>query len=129
MDGRMTVCNMSIEAGARCGMIAPDEVTFEFLKGRKYTPENYEDSCAEWLSLSTDEGALFDKEINIDGKDIEPFVTWGTSPQDVSTVTGIVPDPEKEKNEDRKIPIKQMLRDEALKAFEIWDKKTDKIEY
>ena len=65
MDGRMTVCNMSIEAGARCGMIAPDEVTFEFLKGRKYTPQNYEDSCAEWLSLSTDEGALFDKEVNI----------------------------------------------------------------
>ena len=80
MDGRMTVCNMSIEAGARCGMIAPDEVTFEFLKGRKYTPENYEDSCAEWLSLSTDEGALFDKEINIKAEIIKPMVTYGTHP-------------------------------------------------
>ena len=80
MDGRMTVCNMSIEAGARCGMIAPDEVTFEFLKGRKYTPENYEDSCAEWLSLSTDEGALFDKEINIEAEIIKPMVTYGTHP-------------------------------------------------
>lgn len=80
MDGRMTVCNMSIEAGARCGMIAPDEVTFEFLKGRKYTPENYEDSCAEWLSLSTDGGALFDKEINIKAEIIKPMVTYGTHP-------------------------------------------------
>ena len=80
MDGRMTVCNMSIEAGARCGMIAPDEVTFEFLKGRKYTPENYVDSCAEWLSLSTDEGALFDKEINIKAEIIKPMVTYGTHP-------------------------------------------------
>lgn len=80
MDGRMTVCNMSIEAGARCGMIAPDEVTFEFLKGRKYTPENYADSCAEWLSLSTDEGALFDKEINIKAEIIKPMVTYGTHP-------------------------------------------------
>ena len=80
MEGRMTVCNMSIEAGARCGMIAPDEVTFEFLKGRKYTPENYEDSCAEWLSLSTDEGALFDKEINIKAEIIKPMVTYGTHP-------------------------------------------------
>jgi 3-isopropylmalate/(R)-2-methylmalate dehydratase large subunit len=80
MDGRMTVCNMSIEAGARCGMIAPDEVTFEFLKGRKYTPENYEDSCAEWLSLSTDEGALFDKEVNIKAEIIKPMVTYGTHP-------------------------------------------------
>jgi len=80
MDGRMTVCNMSIEAGARCGMIAPDEVTFEFLKGRKYTPENYVDSCAEWLSLSTDEGALFDKEINIEAEIIKPMVTYGTHP-------------------------------------------------
>ena len=80
MDGRMTVCNMSIEAGARCGMIAPDEVTFEFLKGRKYTPKNYEDSCAEWLSLSTDEGAVFDKEINIKAASIKPMVTYGTHP-------------------------------------------------
>ena len=80
MDGRKTVCNMSIEAGARCGMIAPDEVTFEFLKGRKYAPENYEDSFAEWLSLSTDEGALFDKEINIKAEIIKPMVTYGTHP-------------------------------------------------
>ena len=80
MDGRMTVCNMSIEAGARCGMIAPDAVTFEFLKNRKYTPPNYENACAEWLSLSTDEGALFDKEVNIEADMIKPMVTYGTHP-------------------------------------------------
>jgi len=91
MDGRMTVCNMSIEAGARCGMIAPDEVTFEFLKGRKYTPENYEDSCAEWLSLSTDEGALFDKEINIKAEIIKPMVTYGTHPGMGIPIDSIVP--------------------------------------
>ena len=91
MDGRMTVCNMSIEAGARCGMIAPDEVTFEFLKGRKYTPNNYEDSCAEWLSLSTDEGAVFDKEINIKAASIKPMVTYGTHPGMGIPIDSIVP--------------------------------------
>jgi 3-isopropylmalate/(R)-2-methylmalate dehydratase large subunit len=91
MDGRMTVCNMSIEAGARCGMIAPDEVTFEFLKGRKYTPKNYEDSCAEWLSLSTDEGAVFDKEVNIKAASIKPMVTYGTHPGMGIPIDSIVP--------------------------------------
>jgi 3-isopropylmalate/(R)-2-methylmalate dehydratase large subunit len=91
MDGRMTVCNMSIEAGARCGMIAPDEVTFEFLKGRKYTPKNFEDSCAEWLSLSTDEGAVFDKEVNIKAASIKPMVTYGTHPGMGIPIDSIVP--------------------------------------
>ena len=91
MDGRMTVCNMSIEAGARCGMIAPDEVTFEFLRGRKYTPRNYEDSCAEWLSLSTDEGAFFDKEVNIKAASIKPMVTYGTHPGMGIPIDSIVP--------------------------------------
>ena len=80
MEGRMTVCNMSIEAGARCGMIAPDETTFSFLKDRKFTPENYDAACADWASLATDEGAVFDKEVHIKAEDIKPMVTYGTHP-------------------------------------------------
>ena len=80
MDGRMTVCNMSIEAGARCGMIAPDETTFSYLKDRKFTPENYDAACADWASLATDEGAVFDKDVHIRAEDIKPMVTYGTHP-------------------------------------------------
>jgi len=80
MDGRMTVCNMSIEAGARCGMIAPDATTFEYLKGRKFTPENFEVACEEWASLATDEGAVFDKVVKMKAEDITPMVTYGTHP-------------------------------------------------
>ncbi|MEP3889411.1 MAG: 3-isopropylmalate dehydratase large subunit [Hellea sp.] len=80
MDGRMTVCNMSIEAGARCGMIAPDETTFSYLKDRKFTPENYDAACADWASLATDEGAVFDKEVHLRAEDITPMVTYGTHP-------------------------------------------------
>ena len=80
MEGRMTVCNMSIEAGARCGMIAPDETTFSYLKDRKFTPENYDAACADWAILATDEGAVFDKEVHIKAEDIKPMVTYGTHP-------------------------------------------------
>ena len=84
MDGRMTVCNMSIEAGARCGMVAPDETTFNYLEGRKFAPDNsngdYEAACADWLSLATDVGAKFDKEVHINAEDIRPMVTYGTHP-------------------------------------------------
>jgi len=78
MDGRMTVCNMSIEAGARCGMIAPDEITFEYLKGRKFVPKNYASACEDWAALATDEGARYDKEVHINAEDIRPMVTYGT---------------------------------------------------
>lgn len=80
MDGRMTVCNMSIEAGARCGMVAPDQTTFDWIKGRKFAPDNFEAACEDWLSLRTDEGAAFDKEVHIKAEDITPMVTYGTHP-------------------------------------------------
>ena len=130
MEERMTVCNMTIEAGARAGLIAPDEKTFDYLKDRSMSPkgENWLKAVKFWKTLYSDKECKFDKEINIDGKDIEPLVTWGTSPQDVSPVTGVVPDPEKEKNEDRKIAMKRSLEYMGLKAnTKISDIKIDKI--
>jgi len=96
MEGRMTLCNMAIEAGARAGLVAPDEKTFEYLKGRPYAPkgDQWEKAVAYWQSLTTDEGAHFDREIMIDGNEIVPLVTWGTSPEDVVPVTSCVPAPE-----------------------------------
>ncbi|MGH6787904.1 MAG: 3-isopropylmalate dehydratase large subunit, partial [Novosphingobium sp.] len=95
LEGRLTVCNMSIEAGARAGLIAPDETTFAFLKGRPYAPAGAEwDGAVEWWrSLATDPGAVFDKSVNIDAAAVEPTVTWGTSPEDVAPIGGRVPDP------------------------------------
>ncbi|KAF4620060.1 hypothetical protein D9613_005478 [Agrocybe pediades] len=95
MEARMSVCNMSIEAGARAGMVAPDEVTFNYLKGRPLAPkgEEWDRAVAYWKTLKTDEGAKFDIEVNINASDIIPTVTWGTSPQDVVPITGTVPDP------------------------------------
>jgi len=94
MEGRMTLCNMSIEAGARAGLVAPDEKTFEYVQGRPYAPKagQWDGAVAFWKSLSTDEGAVFDQEVVIDGNEIVPLVTWGTSPEDVVPVTGFVPD-------------------------------------
>ncbi len=95
MEGRMTVCNMSIEAGARAGLVAPDEKTFEYLKGRTFTPtgENW-DRCVEyWRSLPTDEGAEFDETVEVDATSLSPFVTWGTSPEMSVSVEASVPDP------------------------------------
>ena len=130
MEERMTVCNMTIEAGARAGLIAPDEKTFEYLKGKTMSPkgENWTKAVEFWKTLYSDKDCKFDKEINIDGKNIEPLVTWGTSPQDVSPVTGVVPDPENEKNEDRKMAMKRSLDYMGLKAnTKISDIKIDKI--
>ena len=130
MEERMTVCNMTIEAGARAGLIAPDEKTFNYLKGKAMSPkgENWSKAVEFWKTLYSDKKCRFDKEININGKDIEPLVTWGTSPQDVSPVTGVVPDPEKEKNEDRKMAMKRSLEYMGLKAnTKISDIKIDKI--
>ena len=130
MEERMTICNMTIEAGARAGLIAPDEKTFDYLKNKSMSPkgENWIKAVKFWKTLYTDKECKFDKEINIDGKDIEPLVTWGTSPQDVSPVTGVVPDPEKEKNEDRKMAMKRSLEYMGLKAnTKISDIKIDKI--
>jgi 3-isopropylmalate/(R)-2-methylmalate dehydratase large subunit len=95
MEGRMSVCNMSIEAGARAGLIAPDETTFEYIKGRPLAPkgEEYEKAVAYWRTLKSDEGAEYDTIIDIRAEDIAPQVTWGTSPEDVLPITGSVPNP------------------------------------
>ena len=130
MEERMTVCNMTIEAGARAGLIAPDEKTFEYLKGKNMSPkdENWSKALKFWKTLYSDNDCMFDKEINLEGKDIEPLVTWGTSPQDVSPINGTVPDPEREKNEDRKMAMKRSLDYMGLKAnTKISEIKIDKI--
>ncbi|GAA6158931.1 MULTISPECIES: 3-isopropylmalate dehydratase large subunit [Ruegeria] len=96
MEGRMTVCNMAIEGGARAGLIAPDETTFEYVKGRPHAPKGaqWEAAMDWWKTLYTDEGAHFDKVITLRGEDIAPVVTWGTSPEDVLPITATVPNPE-----------------------------------
>jgi len=96
MEGRMTICNMTIEGGGRAGMIAPDETTFEWIRGRKAAPEELDAAVAGWRELRTDEGATFDREIHIDAGDISPLVTWGTTPAQVVPVTAAVPQPSTE---------------------------------
>lgn len=95
IEGRLTVCNMSIEAGARAGLIAPDETTFAYLKGRPLAPKggDWDAALAWWRSLPTDPGATFDKSVRIDASTVQPTVTWGTSPEDVVPISGRVPDP------------------------------------
>ena len=95
IEERMTVCNMSIEAGARAGLVAPDEETFAYIKGRPYAPTgtDWERATTYWRTLTTDEGATFDREVYLDASEIAPMVTWGTSPEDVVPVTGVVPGP------------------------------------
>jgi 3-isopropylmalate/(R)-2-methylmalate dehydratase large subunit len=95
MDGRMTICNMSIEAGARAGMVAPDETTFEYVKGRPHAPEgaDWDTALAYWKTLPTDEGAVFDAEVFLDANELEPFVTWGTNPGQGVPLNDAVPDP------------------------------------
>jgi 3-isopropylmalate/(R)-2-methylmalate dehydratase large subunit len=96
MEGRMTVCNMSIEAGAKAGLIAPDETTFAYLEGREHAPKGraWEAALDHWRSLPTDEGATFDKVVHIDGAALTPFVSWGTNPGQVVELGGAVPDPD-----------------------------------
>src|SRR4051812_10768698 len=96
MEGRMTICNMTIEGGGRAGMIAPDETTFEWIKGRPAAPEDFEAAVEGWRALRSDEGATFDTEIEIDASEISPLVTWGTTPAQVVPVTGSVPAPNTE---------------------------------
>ncbi|MHB8681668.1 MAG: 3-isopropylmalate dehydratase large subunit [Acidimicrobiales bacterium] len=96
MEGRMTVCNMSIEAGARAGMVAPDETTFEYLRGRSHAPTGkaWEEAVAEWERLPTDAGAQFDKTVHIDAASLRPHVTWGTNPGQVAPIDGTIPSPD-----------------------------------
>jgi 3-isopropylmalate/(R)-2-methylmalate dehydratase large subunit len=111
MAGRMTVCNMSIEAGARAGLIAPDETTFAYIKGRPHAPkgEAWERALAWWKSLPSDPGAAYDTTVVIDAAEIVPLVTWGTSPEDVVPVTGVVPDPANETTEARRAAKQRMV--------------------
>ncbi|MEI8152959.1 MAG: 3-isopropylmalate dehydratase large subunit [Hyphomicrobiales bacterium] len=98
VEGRLTLCNMSIEAGARCGMVAPDDATFAFLKGRPYAPRGaaFDEAVEVWSALSTDDGAAFDQEVTLDANSIAPIVTWGTSPEDALPIDASVPDPARE---------------------------------
>ena len=95
MEGRMTLCNMSIEGGARAGLVAPDETTFDYVKGRDHAPpgQDWEDAVAYWRTLATDEGAVFDKEVVLDAAAISPHVTWGTNPAQVAPISGTDPRP------------------------------------
>ena len=130
IEQRMTICNMSIEAGARAGLIAPDEKTNQYLKDKPMSPKkaNWDMATEYWSTLKSDSDAKFDREVEIKGEDISPMVTWGTSPQDVVAITGSVPDPEKEKDEDRKVSMNRSLNYMGLKPnTKMIDIKIDRI--
>ena len=112
MEARMSVCNMSIEAGARAGMVAPDEITFAYLKGRPLAPkgEEWDRAVEYWRTLNSDPGAKFDHEVVIRAEDIEPCATWGTSPQDVVPITGKVPDPATISDESKRASVERSLK-------------------
>jgi 3-isopropylmalate/(R)-2-methylmalate dehydratase large subunit len=118
MEGRMTVCNMSIEAGARAGLIAPDDVTFAYLKGRPMVPtgELWEKAVAYWRTLPSDEGAEYDREVTLEAARIAPQVTWGTSPEDVVPITGRVPDPARAHDENKRRAMERSLAYMGLAA-------------
>ena len=116
MEGRMTVCNMSIEAGARAGMIAPDDTTFSYCEGRMFAPKEakWDKALTHWKSLPSDEDATFDTEAAVDGNAIAPMVTWGTSPENVVPVTGAVPDPGDESD-----PVRRKTQERALDYMDL----------
>ncbi|SJM62420.1 3-isopropylmalate dehydratase large subunit [Gulosibacter sp. 10] len=116
MDGRMTICNMSIEAGARAGMVAPDQTTYDYLEGRPHAPqgEDWDEAVAYWETLKTDEGAKFDTEIHIDADALEPFVTWGTNPGQGVPLSASVPSPE-----DFSDPSEQQAASRALEYMDL----------
>ena len=118
MEGRMTVCNMTIEAGARVGLFAPDETTFEYLKGRPKSPKggSWELAVKYWETLKTDPGAKFDEEVVMDASEISPQVTWGTSPEDVTTIDGQVPNPADIEDENRRNKMERSLEYMGLEA-------------
>jgi 3-isopropylmalate/(R)-2-methylmalate dehydratase large subunit len=118
MAGRMTICNMSIEAGARAGLIAPDETTFAYIKGRPYAPkdDDFEKAVAYWSSLPSDAGAVYDKTIILNAAGIVPQVSWGTSPEAVIPITGAVPDPASEPDEAKRTQLQRMLDYMGLSA-------------
>jgi 3-isopropylmalate/(R)-2-methylmalate dehydratase large subunit len=117
MAGRMTICNMSIEAGARAGLIAPDQTTFDYVKGRTFAPKGprFEEAVSYWRTLCSDENAAFDRVVSFDVADIEPQVTWGTSPEAVIPISGVVPDPADEFDGARRTELGRMLQYMDLK--------------
>ena len=130
VEQRMTICNMTIEGGARAGLIQPDQKIINYLKDKPMSPKNdkWEIALECWHNLKTDEDAKFDKEITIEGKDVKPMVTWGTSPQDVVTIDGRIPNPEKETDPDKKRSIERSLEYMGLKPdVAIKDIKIDKV--
>jgi len=130
VEQRMTICNMTIEGGARAGLIQPDKKIFEYLKNKPMSPknENWKKAEEHWNKLSSDVDAKFDKEITLEGKDIKPMVTWGTSPQDVVAIDGKVPNPEKEFDIDKKNSIQRSLNYMGLKPdISVKDIKIDKV--
>ncbi len=130
MEGRMTVCNMAIEAGARAGMVAVDDTTIEYLKGRPFAPKGaeWERALEYWRGLRSDLDAKFDREITLDAREIKPHVTWGTSPEMVVAVDDTVPDPEKEKDSSRREGMERALQYMGLKPrTPITDIRIDKV--
>ncbi len=130
MEGRMTVCNMAIEAGARAGMVAVDDTTIEYLRGRTFAPKgaDWERAVDYWRGLRSDLDAKFDREVTLDARDIRPHVTWGTSPEMVVAVDGTVPDPDKEKDSLRREGMERALQYMALKPrTPITDIRIDKV--
>lgn len=111
IEGRLTLCNMSIEAGARCAMVAPDDVTFAYLRGRPYAPSGdwFDKACAGWRMLVTDPGAVFDRDIVMDARQVAPLVTWGVSPEDALPIDACVPDPAAEPDPARAAYLRQAL--------------------
>ena len=111
MEGRMTLCNMSIEAGSRAGLVAPDETTFEYLQGREFAPkgEDWDQAIAYWRELASDSGAQFDHEVTLDAAEIAPMITWGTSPEQADVITGSVPRPESVDDPDKRGEISAAL--------------------
>ena len=130
MEARMTVCNMTIEAGGRAGMVAPDDTTLNWLHGRRYAPKgaDWDAAVAEWRGLASDPGAAFDREVALDAAGIAPTVTWGTSPQDVVPVTGKTPDPAAESDPNKKAAIERSLKYMGLEPnTPIAEVKVDKV--
>lgn len=130
IEGRMTVCNMTIEGGARAGLVAPDEKTFEYVKGRPMTPKGgaWEQAEAYWRTLPSDEGAAYDKEVTISVGDIEPHVTWGTSPEDALPISGVVPGLDDMADELRREELEGKLKYMGIEAgMKLTDIAVDKV--
>jgi 3-isopropylmalate/(R)-2-methylmalate dehydratase large subunit len=130
MEGRMTVCNMSIEGGARAGMIAPDQKAIDYLKGRPLAPKgkDWEEAVRFWETLKSDEGAHFDRVVTLDAAKLPPIVSWGTSPEDVVSVEGCVPDPEQIRDETKRQSKKRALDYMGLEpGTKITDIRIDKV--